>query len=942
MIGAGCARSHPGTILPALVASLPAAHDENVPVTAWIVLRFAEAPLATVEDFTLVCSGRVVDATLSPLPGDRVVVNPRGTLPAAAPCVLGWRGMEGPRALAFTTAAPAEPAIIPFDRDDESQVLPFPDDVFTVDDPRDVTGRRVVLAPPAGRNGRVRAAMQAVIHAAGDPDGFSPLGPWIVALPDAADPAALPMTAASSLDPLATVGLFDVDPKSPSYGARIPFDLWPRTDHGADGVPSSTLVVWPRPLEPRGRYALVVTRRALVDASRPFFPSPFFARALAAAAPGDSQAMVRERAALAALTAALAHTTPPLEPDDLAVAMVATIRDTESWKGDMLAIRADLDARAPWPAPEITVLAPDDPSSDVAAIVTGTWEVPIWVDGPTLTRDANGRPQSQASEEIGFVLALPRAALDGPVPLAIYQHGHPGSADEVPEIAARIFAPAGMAVVGFTDRANRQRLASRAHDGDDGDDDGSGDDATDVADALGQLLRDRSVGAVHREMWAEQLAFIRFLSSLSALDVLPLGAPDGTPDLDLDRPLTYLGVSYGAIYGVGLAAYAPELRAEALWVGAGRLSAFFLTQQLDDALDLGRTLGATPADMWWFFALAQLAYDPDDPTNHARFVFRSPADIPGEPARPSILLAEGLGDPLTSPLSTRAAAWQLEAAQLGPVREVVPYLDAADAPLAANLAADTTSAFFQYVSPSVLGVPPTPSCVFGHKDGHDCAQSVEGRRQIARFLSSAVNEPAPIAADPATLCLPDCAGRVCGPDGCGGLCAPGCPAGDGCAADGSACVLPIYEGNDRCDDALVIHALPFHYVGTTVGARADVTPAGPRCPDAGDPAGPDVVFAFTPTTSLRVEARLRTTAERLTCTGANAAGDACNPTNLFVTADCAAPAATCVGASFWNRPDGRFVFDAVAGQTTYIIIEGYQPVEVGSYTLEVTEPHDSR
>ena len=48
------------------------------------------------------------------------------------------------------------------------------------------------------------------------------------------------------------------------------------------------------------------------------------------------------------------------------------------------------------------------------------------------------------------------------------------------------------------------------------------------------------------ETHAEQIAFLRMLSSFGSIDVLPIGAPDGVAEIDAAAPLTYVGISEGA------------------------------------------------------------------------------------------------------------------------------------------------------------------------------------------------------------------------------------------------------------------------------------------------------------------------------------------------------------------------------------------------------------
>src|SRR6185503_10353150 len=66
-----------------------------------------------------------------------------------------------------------------------------------------------------------------------------------------------------------------------------------------------------------------------------------------------------------------------------------------------------------------------------------------------------------------------------------------------------------------------------------------------------------------RQMASDQLELIRFINSLGTLDLLPVGAPDGVPDLDVSKVL-YIGHSFGSVQGPSAMALAPEIK-HAVW-----------------------------------------------------------------------------------------------------------------------------------------------------------------------------------------------------------------------------------------------------------------------------------------------------------------------------------------------------------------------------------------
>jgi len=350
---------------------------------------------------------------------------------------------------------------------------------------------------------------------------------------------------------------------------------------------------------------------------------------------------------------------------------------------------------------------------------------------------------------VPFTLALPQAALQGPVPIVMYQHGNPGSSEaEVPSAARRSLARLGFAVIGFTDILNREVSAGIT--------DEEQAILAQVAPVLAEILDIGRVPDFWAETRAEQIAFLRFIDGLGALDVLPIGAPDGVPDLAPDQPRMYLGISEGANNGPGILPYAPEIKAAALVAGGARLSEVLLHQADDLFLTALGSLypDMTPSDIWIGVTMFQHLYDRQDAHNHAPFLYRHPVALPGNPPqRANVLLVEGLDDTLVPNHATHSLAWSLgPLPHLAPVQRAVPFLDVVEGPLQGNLAADRTGAFYQYVPTGVDGIDPTPGCAVLSPtiagEGHYCAQgAAESFLQRATFFTSALTG-VPIIIDP--------------------------------------------------------------------------------------------------------------------------------------------------------------------------------------------------
>jgi hypothetical protein len=386
----------------------------------------------------------------------------------------------------------------------------------------------------------------------------------------------------------------------------------------------------------------------------------------------------------------------------------------------------------PAPAFHVTSSAADTISgSDIAAIVKGTWSPPRWTtDGKFIDRDTAGKPKPGAAVDIPFTLALPKRA-SGAAPLIIYQHGQPGSAEnEVPWAARNALAKAGFAVIGFTDIVNREVIPT-------------GDvEALNTMAFLILLDSHALPDYLSLLTHVDQLAFLRMIPTLTSIDELPLGAPDGIPDLDLNAPLGYLGISQGGVHGSGLLAFAPEIHAAALVSGAGRLSATLIHQASEQLYQGITQLSANfqHRQLYAGLSLLQLGYDHQDPMSFAPYVYHSPLPLGGA-TRASILMTEGLGDTMTAYYAMRAEVAGLGIPQLAPQAEHVPFLSSIDAPVRANVDVATSAAFFQYVPKGFPGgIAPTPGCVSANEtEGHYCAQiASEAIRQRADFFVSAL------------------------------------------------------------------------------------------------------------------------------------------------------------------------------------------------------------
>jgi hypothetical protein len=644
-------------------------------------------------------------------------------------------------------SCPAVGPTVIYDRVDRRPSTPFPDDFWLVPDDTKPTGVRVNVPVPVA-TADVQGIFRALLRETNKLDGFSPIAHLVVELSEAPDPTSLPRSSAESLDAQASVGLFDVKLDSPAYGHRIPFRVDVRTDVSVLNVTAHTLLIFPSiPLDPGGRYGLIVTRSLKTASGQPFAPSSFMRAALTAATTAEAAEITGVRALASEVVDALALSSEAtITADDVALAVRISVRTVDDIPRDLMAIKQQvLDAPPPAFSIDASTIEAGPAGSDVAAYVTGTWDAPDWRKGLYFARDGQGKPVQQKTNHIAFTLALPKAALNAPAPITMYQHGNPGDQSEVRGQSRNYLAKAGFAVIGFTDNLNRELSPNP-----------SSDEAAITAQVTAiffALIQDRRIPDYWAELNAEQIAFVRLLSSLGSVDILPLGAPDGVPDIDVSKPLTYVGISQGANYAPGLLPYAPELKAAALIVGGSRLAETLIHQRPAAFLE---TLGMvfpnmTPADIWVALSMFQHIFDNQDEHNHARFIYRQPFAVAGTTRKASILQVEGLTDSLVPNNASESLAWQLlPIPHLLPVQRTVPFLDTIEGPVVANIDAETTAAFFQFVPVGVEGIAPTPGCLaINEPEGHYCAQRAEeSRRQRAVFFQTALTDLAPTIINP--------------------------------------------------------------------------------------------------------------------------------------------------------------------------------------------------
>lgn len=724
---------------PALSSVTPASGP--IPLTSWLRFQFQQdvsPAMFAGFGFAVSCGGQPILRLAYTIENRSIVLDPVPGLTAGT-CRVVWRDASGVVERTFNVAARASTAVASaiYDRESPQAFAPFPDDWWTAEGVDTPTGRRIAFYGPYfgdlrdGVIGGVAASMAEL-------DGWSPIGPIVLSFSHAVERSLLPADEFAAQSPFSPIAIVDADPASPAYGARIPFMVEARDDRAPNGSIDHSLILFPSvTLRTNGRYAVVVTQRltAAGDATRPIGRSGFFQRAASDPTPASTPEEDFVRETITPLLDML-ETAPavPIRRDDIALVLRVSTRSTLRDPSDMVAIKENALVAPP---PPLTVTGISS-SAQRRLIVRGTLALPSYLpdeDMSDLTRDGStGRPLSVVTEAVPFTMTLPNQALTGPVPIAIFQHGSPGTQEDVLSVNNEFLDDAGYAIVGIQDTANRR----------------FGDDSTlQTVGVLLHLIQFGHIPLLELQTHADLQALLRALEAIAATDWLPNGAPNGVLELDPSK-IVYRGVSFGAHHSLGFLPFAPEVTAAASIVGAGR---FFENSihQIDHYGVLAQIQQVIPAlrPIELLVGLAALQNDEDrqDPHLLARYLYRERLPIAGIPPAalpPSLLWTEGIGDTVVSNNGTRAAARELGIPQVQRVKRASPGLEQAPAPLAGNIGATRTAGHFQFIPAE------TPSCVaVGLLQGHHCPQrATEGRQQILHFFSSALAGGAPQIIDP--------------------------------------------------------------------------------------------------------------------------------------------------------------------------------------------------
>jgi hypothetical protein len=515
-----------------------------------------------------------------------------------------------------TNNPPAPSIYAIYGKGTDTSLVPYPSDRYTKADPSSKTGLRVDIGAQSTGDALVLALPDTVAEV-NAMDGFSTVGGvavgftgpidihGIVIDEDASPPVTDPPRDADDYKKAgAPFVLVNVDPNSKQKGTAVGLvpKWWAQAKDDYYKTDEFTLVAQPaEPLRPGTRYLFAVTDALKAADGGAVGASKEMAAVISGDDASPYAAEVRDGLSVLEgsmgvakdhVVLATAFTTATVHDDLLAAASAARKKDApaqlEPWT-----IETPMEAdgrvrfRAVYEAPEYR--GADD----------GKWHI-----GP------DGAPVVQKKVGLEVFLAFSNGMKSGPRPVVFFAHGLGGTKDgnwgtagRLVDIDAAVFAIDSPEHGSRSVDPSKPIIATFRFFGIDPD--------TQKFDI--EKARDN-----FRQMASDQLELLRWVKSLGKLDLLPPGAPDGVPDIDVSQFL-YIGHSFGSVQGPTIFALAPEIK-HAVWNVGG----VGLMELLRDSSTFGilvnslKPVGTPDGALGRFFAMTQAIVDPGDPANFAR------------------------------------------------------------------------------------------------------------------------------------------------------------------------------------------------------------------------------------------------------------------------------------------------------------------------------------
>lgn len=533
------------------------------------------------------------------------------------------------------------------------QFFPFPSDVYTVEDPSTLTGKRVTLPAELLTEGFYQALPfdgRQVVERLREQDGFGPGLPLLLALPALVSPELF-----VDLQPQSTAKLQLLHART---GRRIPIQAKVYARHDTT-PPSSVLVIQPlERLEDEQTYLAVLPESLHATDGQRIPPPPLFHQALTDPFVRLPQA-ARYRPYMLNLGRLLRQHGFVVERVSMAFSF--TIQSAQTFYQPMQRLDSHIELKAqqnPYQLTKLTLQRKLFKGSKRAVYRgRGSFELLTFI-------DSEGHVRAEPSpQEVELLVQLPERCPKAGCPVAIFGHGL-GATKETMFQVADAFAAQGIATVGVA--APWHEFMS--------------------APTIKLLGVKHNVNLLHGLFLEHILRNVQLVElikqDLAQRDMLPgKQAHERIPSplkLRADR-IFYIGQSMGGICGVGVSALAPEIRAAIFDVAGGSLVDMVFDSWVVKALGMPMLkLGdLTGWDNHLAMGLGMYLFNDIDPIGFAPHLTYDP--LPGESGR-LISQQAGVGDGLVPNWTTDKLAHALGLRTVRPRHYAHLKADAPDGP----------------------------------------------------------------------------------------------------------------------------------------------------------------------------------------------------------------------------------------------------------------------
>ena len=587
------------------------------------------------------------------------------------------------------------PIVAVFDPDD-GLVVPFPSDLFSAEDPATLTGRRVHLAEENSFADSMFQDYPSLRAQLNELDGFGTTAGLVFALSDeigareiqgaeaaTAPPPSLSGGPASTITTDSAIVLLGIEEGSPDYARPIPLLVEYVSDASAEGVGQHLIIAEPAvPLRPKTTYAAALTRRLTDLQGACVAPSEATRRLVSGL---DAERFGR----LGALAPEALHLLREggfiRDPGDVTALTVFTTQSIE--EEIVQAVETLLEQATSEPPRVVEGSLVFTPGTDgVAVEVRGTFPATRYLNDHGVFVIEDGQPVAQGVDELEFLLTIPETTSEHqpPFPLVIHNHGLVGDKDE--DMGMKYAqARAGFATIAIDAVMHGSRMLSTGMD---------------ITNFFGI---DMDAGSFDmpaardnfRQTYLDNVALGELASDLSGTDFLPLGAPDGLPEIEAS-PLYLTGHSLGASIGAAVTALSPRVAIVNLCAGGGGVLNILLRGEVFNLFVIALAPeGTTDADLRRFFPLLQTLMERGDPANYARLVTSEPLTGSGCTFK-HVLFQEVEADTFVPNITNELLSRGLGLAHVRPVEHEVYGLPSMDEPMAMNHENDVTAGFFQF------------------------------------------------------------------------------------------------------------------------------------------------------------------------------------------------------------------------------------------------------